>query len=233
MNFIRKELGLLRPLWLITPLFICIWTILAIWDRLGGADAFPTLGLVNGMYLTLTILLAGSLSVGEEKLSGMHPWHLTLPMPSFHQWLLKLVIAVLSSALCVSIPFALNLALNLVVGSSTLPFISTVRMAGLVALLTFAVFWSACFIGGFYERSFLLSSWCSSRVHCRNWDGGWRPERTALFHSYPNPSPVVIFSTLTIALIQSYRMFRVQPAQTAAHSSSTSAARRNGVRLVL
>src|SRR5262245_35601302 len=32
-NFIRKELGLLRPLWVITVAFLIIWTPLAIWDR--------------------------------------------------------------------------------------------------------------------------------------------------------------------------------------------------------
>jgi hypothetical protein len=205
-NFIRKELGLLRPLWLITLSFLVIFTVLGMWYR-PTRYALSANFVLAAMYQTMSVLLAGSLSIGEEKLSGMHPWHLTLPMSSFRQWFMKLVIAVSSSILCAAaIPSLLTVMLQLDTPSLTNIFLYVVS----AALLTVVVFWSACFVSGTVRAillsvivllafTFVLGVGVSVRV----------------FY-YPLAFAPVIIPTLPAVLLQSYRMFRVQPPQTAA-----------------
>jgi len=205
-NFIRKELGLLRPLWLISLSFVVIFTVLGIWYRPARYALSANFALAV-VYQTLSVLLAGSLSVGEEKLSGMHPWHLTLPMSTSQQWLLKLVIAISSSIVCVvAIPSLLTVVLQLDTPSIASIFFYAVS----VALLTLVVFWSACFMTGTVRAIllsvvvlFVLTSVAGVGMSSR------------VFY-YPLAFGQVIVPTLALALVQSYRMFRVQPPQTAA-----------------
>ena len=49
---------------------------------------------IVGVVSTLMIaILAGSLSLGEERTSGTHAWHMTLPVSALRQWLIKLFMA--------------------------------------------------------------------------------------------------------------------------------------------
>jgi len=220
-NFIRKEVGLLRPLWLITLSFLVLFTVIGLWHR-PDRYALSSNFLFAAVYQALSILLAGSLSVGEEKLSGMHPWHLILPMSAFRQWLLKLVLAVSASLLCAAaIPALLTVILQLDTPSFTSIFLYAVG----VAILTIAVFWSACFING-TVRAILLSvvvmfvltfatsigtTFRFSVAHLVKVAIG-----TPMFGLYfPLAFPAVFLPTFAVALMQSYRMFRVQPPQTA------------------
>ena len=205
-NFIRKELGLLRPLWLVTVSFLVIWTVLGVWHhptRYWASSNF----VVAALYQTMSILLAGSLSIGEEKLSGMHPWHLTLPMSTFRQWLTKLVVAVSASVLCAAaIPYFLTLILQLGTPSIT----ETLLYAVSAAVLTFAVFWSSCLVSGTI-RAILVSVILMAVLVFTAGVG----LSVRVFHD-PLGFAQVLIPTLAVALVQSYRVFRVQPPQTTA-----------------
>ena len=153
LNLVRKELRLLRPVWLFTILAAVAWTwVTAVW--LLNHRAMPThlemAGLIVGMGCTLLIvILAGSASLGEERSSGTHAWHLTLPAPALLQWGVKLSMALFAGF----------------VGAWLLPILITGRFlfrvsyphedayAALfklteVMLLTFAAFWCACATNG-------------------------------------------------------------------------------------
>ena len=97
LNLIRKELRLLRPVWLISLLAAVGWACLTLFGLLyerGFSRNFETAVVIVGVVSTLMIaILAGSLSLGEERTSGTHAWHLTLPVSALLQWLIKLSVA--------------------------------------------------------------------------------------------------------------------------------------------
>jgi len=97
LNLIRKELGLLRPLRLFTLLACLGWTCLTMLGLVHGRGStvnLPYAVIIVGVSSTLIIaILAGSLSLGEERTSGTHAWHLTLPAPALLQWRIKLYMA--------------------------------------------------------------------------------------------------------------------------------------------
>jgi hypothetical protein len=148
LNLIRKELRLLRPVWLISLLAALGWACLTLFGLLferGFSRNFETAVVIVGVGSTLIIaILAGTLSLGEESASGTHSWHLTLPVSAFRQWQIKLGMALLAG----------------VMGAGLLPMLIAGRLFGssrsladvhlgtgwlvVVLLLTFAAFWCAC-----------------------------------------------------------------------------------------
>ena len=97
LNLIRKELRLLRPVWLISLLAAAGWACLTLFGLLyerGYSKNFETAVVAMAVVSTLMIaILAGTMSLGEERTSGTHSWHLTLPVSAFRQWLIKLCMA--------------------------------------------------------------------------------------------------------------------------------------------
>jgi hypothetical protein len=149
LNLIRKEFRLLRPVWLISLLAAVGWACLTLVGLLhphGLTGSFETVVVGAGVISTLMIaILAGSLSLGEEKTSGTHAWHLTLPVPARRQWFIKLSMALFAG-------FA---------GAGLVPFLIARRLLGPLAdghvgrdlllgavLLSFAAFWCACALNG-------------------------------------------------------------------------------------
>lgn len=153
LNLIRKELHLLRPLWLISLLAAVGWACLTLFGVLyehGYSRNFETAVVSVGVVSTLMIaILAGSLSLGEEKTSGTHAWHLTLPASARLQWCVKLSVALFAGFV------GAGLLPMLTVGSFNL---RSSRMLGdvhfgtgwllAVVLLTFAAFCCACAVDG-------------------------------------------------------------------------------------
>jgi hypothetical protein len=147
-NLIRKEIRLLRPVWLFMVLAAVGWTwLMAAW--LPHHRTQPTnfvAALMIGMSCSLIIsILAGSSSLGEERSSGTHAWHLTLPAPALLQWGVKLCMALFAGF----------------VGAWLLPALIAGRFffesynslekafyAFAALLLTFAAFWCACAVKG-------------------------------------------------------------------------------------
>jgi hypothetical protein len=165
LNLLRKELRLLRPLWLITFIFVVCWVCVV-----GTLALLPNTAewrlklqllpmLMLAFYSPLTAVLAGCLSLGEERSSGTHLWHLTLPVSAGRQWGIKLSVALAAGVLC-----AVILPLTLVVASQSLmslPFgpdfswgvqpidwTATFVSVCLCCLVSFPAFWCACVVKG-------------------------------------------------------------------------------------
>jgi polyhydroxybutyrate depolymerase len=126
LNLIRKELRLLRPLWLISFLSLVYLTCLTLFRfrYLRDTNApFP-----EGVYVVLytpvilfaplVAILAGSLSIWEEKTSGTQSWHMTLPVSARRQWVIKLFIAIFTGLACaVLLPVVVMVFLGFIFGT--------------------------------------------------------------------------------------------------------------------
>ena len=157
LNLVRKEIRLLWPVWLFTAL--CIALLIAVAPLqlvLKSTDVsvtnvpFIAVAIVT-LYGFFALLLTGSISVGEEKALGARAWQMTLPVSPDVQWLVKLMVVLLTT-------FA---GLILVVNSGYLllgkPFLDTfdgsvgrhdwVQLLQL-ASLSLVGFWCACAVNG-------------------------------------------------------------------------------------
>ncbi len=240
LNLIRKELRLLRPVWLISLLAAVGWaclTLIGLLHERGYSRNFETAVAIVGVISTLLIaILAGSLSVGEEGTSGTHAWQLTLPAPSLLQWFIKLAVALFAGL--VGAGLLPMLIAGKLFGSSRV-FVD-VHLGGrwllVVLLLTFAAFWCACALnstvgavlwvlpalgaviltgifGGWVARKFMdfvLSTFDPLAHHV------FAAAVRMLWWFWRLSSPeeliltVLLVPALLFALFQSYRMFRAQ-----------------------
>jgi hypothetical protein len=143
LNLFRKEFCLLRPVWLISLLTAVGWacvTLLELLHPQGLTRNFESAVVGVALIGTLMIaILAGSLSLGEERTSGTHLWHLTLPVSASRQWFVKLCTALFAGF----------------VGAWLLPALISSNLWGeklslliAVLVLTFAAFWCACAVKG-------------------------------------------------------------------------------------
>jgi ABC-type transport system involved in multi-copper enzyme maturation permease subunit len=244
LNLIRKELRLLRPLWLITPLGLAGWMYVSMFGDKSKRGS--VLAVIMATAVTpLIAVLAGNLSVGEERSSGMHSWHMTLPVSARRQWLIKLSTALFVGLVCsVFLP---TLELNLIGPPSM--FVDAhqgMEWVLMVLLLSFASFWCACAVNGTVRAALWLFPAIGSLVlagRFGNWVGSEAMNlvvsRFDLFTDFrftnavsnlqrfvvlATPLRVITFlllPTLLIATIQGYRMFREQ-----AQDSILSVARR-------
>ncbi|MGO8813754.1 MAG: hypothetical protein ACLQVG_03685 [Terriglobia bacterium] len=152
LNLIRKELRLLRPVWLISLMAAAGWACLTLFGVLyerGYSRNFETTLIGMGVVSTLMIaILAGSMSLGEERTSGTHSWHLTLPVSAFRQWLIKLCMALLAGLVGAGL-LPLLIARRFIGSSHVLVDVHLGMRLPLVVLgLTFAAFWCACAVNG-------------------------------------------------------------------------------------
>jgi len=246
LNLIRKELRLLRPLWLITLLAAVAWTCLTMLGlavprpgsaekRSGAVIAVSVLGLLTTLILPV---LAGSLSLGEERTSGTHSWHMTLPVSARRQWLVKLLMALFAGFVCaVLLPVLVLSIAGLPSGS---PFMIVDLHVGMlrilcVLLLSLASFWCASAVNGTARAAMWVFPMLIGLGLAGEF-GGWVAQKlTDLALSRFNPfadfgftnavSNIQIFGvrtnfmlltmlflvpTLLVAVIQSYRLFRSQ-----------------------
>ncbi len=152
LNLFRKEIYLLRPVWLISIVTLLGWACLPLLKShplYGTASYLELAGVSLGAISTLMIaILAGTISLGEERTSGTHAWHMTLPIPALLQWRVKLYMALLASflgawLLPVLITRNLRIPDDRYMGLS----LTTAWLLG-VLILTFASFWCACAVKG-------------------------------------------------------------------------------------
>ncbi len=152
LNLIRKELRLLRPVWLITFLAALGWACLTLFGLLnerGFSRNFETAVVIVGVVSTLMIaIFAGSLSLGEERTSGTHAWHMTLPVSALRQWSVKLFMALFAGMVGAGL-LPMLIAGNLFGSSHSLVDVHLGTGWLLVVLiLTYAAFWCACAVNG-------------------------------------------------------------------------------------
>ena len=238
LNLIRKELRLLRPVWLIILLAAVGWACLTLFGLLhqrGSTRNFETAVIIVGVISTLMIaILAGSLSLGEERTSGTHSWHLTLPVSAFRQWLVKLFVALFAGI--VGAGLLPELIAGRLFGSSHM-FVDVhlgIRWLLVVLILTFAAFWCACAVNGTVGAVLWVSP-VMIAVILTGMFGGWVAQKlvdfilstfdplahhrfviavTKLWWFLRLNTPeeliltVLLVPALLFALLQSYRLFR-------------------------
>ncbi len=234
LNLIRKELRLLRPLWLITLLNVTVWICLTLFRSTKNAPFTMVMVAMGSLYA----ILAGSLSLGEERTSGTHSWHMTLPVSARRQWLIKLVMALFAGFVCAALlPVLVLIVGGYIFGS---PFMFVDPHAGMVwllvvLLLSFASFWCACAANGTARAALLVFPMIFALTLADRFGGWIAPKLLDLvvsrFDSFADfrftnsvsniqwfvirgtPLGVVtllLVPTLLIAVIQSYRLFRAQ-----------------------
>jgi ABC-type transport system involved in multi-copper enzyme maturation permease subunit len=158
LNMVRRDLGLLRPVWQISALTTLYTAGLSLLGALPVPPVpFPrTLEewvVMVPIYLSWVGLagLAGILPLGEERSSGTHASQLTLPVSIQRQWLVKLVAALATCVVCsLLLPTLALLAGGALRGSPFLFVHKTSLLDNLVAfpILTLACFWCACATAG-------------------------------------------------------------------------------------
>jgi hypothetical protein len=243
LNLIRKELGLLRPLWLIELLVLLYVACLALFRLLPsppGPEPRTVLewALLGPLVSTCIAMagLAGVLSLGEERRSGTHAWHMTLPISARRQWLFKLVTAMLSGIACAALFPVLTMIAGGAVFGSPLMYVNLRSLPDLLiifAILTFSCFWCACAANG-TVRAVILAVPVTAAIGLACSGGIWlgkelsrttgtledlvlsrfqlNPFAFAAVADFARSRVLWLFMpTLLLALIQSYRLFRTQP----------------------
>ncbi len=242
LNLVRREVHLLRPLLPLTALGSGGVGFQAGFDlvlkpsqppsnTLRGALTVVSTSLVGTLGFLLGIL-AGSLSLGEERTSGTHSWHMTLPISVQRQWFVKLSVGLLSSVVCtVVLPLLALLAAGSLHGApltyvdlNALPTWLTV-----VSLVSLTAFWCSCAVPGTVRASIwvfpivnivylsgvagmLLGDEMASRT------GTLVDMVISRFQMNPDagrvhydiPLEILVLAVLAFGLIQSSRLFRIQ-----------------------
>lgn len=92
-NLVRKELRLQKPILQLAVVFVFCWltTLLFQWFR-PRQNVIYLFDVIACVYAPLCSLLAGCVSLGEEKALGVTISQQTLPVPAGVQWLVKLVV---------------------------------------------------------------------------------------------------------------------------------------------
>ena len=110
-NLVRKEMSLQRPTFLVAFMFSACWLAATAFmylqpSRLLIAEA--TFAVLLAWYIPLVVLLAGTIAIGEEATHGTREWHLTLPVSTRVQWIVKLCVTLaVGFALAIGVPWAL------------------------------------------------------------------------------------------------------------------------------
>src|SRR5579859_1355719 len=153
LDLFRREIRLLRIVWLLSPFSLAAWTCLAAFSVSKLDDSWITAPAIflAGLLSFLMALLAGALPLGEEKTWGTHGWHLTLPLSASTQWLVKLFVALSVSIVCaVGIPFSVLLARGWLAGAlpSHLGHLPVWLWVCAALSITLLAFWCSCVVKG-------------------------------------------------------------------------------------
>ena len=167
LNMIRRELRLLAPVWLfavVAVLFLmCLTPIRLITTGtrpLLSAIAASLSATVIGISLALAPLLAGTLSIGEERTAGTQIWNLILPLSNRRQWLLKLVAGFTTCLACqVFVLFAAWVFGRWAFTPEANVFFNSIQNrvseASLTTVIFLSAFWCACALRGTVRASLL------------------------------------------------------------------------------
>lgn len=168
-NLIRKEVCLQKPVFTIAAVFSACWllTLLLLMLQPSRSEIFEgTLNGLTAVHMTIVVLLAGCVSLGEEKALGLAAWHLTLPISAFRQWLVKLLVA---AATTVLIGLALPLFLSLItlfkakvglVALQTGEIVPSVIVLTVMLIVGTLSFWAATFTGSTVQAALTTIATC-------------------------------------------------------------------------
>jgi hypothetical protein len=237
LNLIKKELRLLRPVWLITLLAAGLLLAAAPFRLVIhlNPDYLGAYGIgVTGMYLVLAMILIGAVSMGEERQLGTHSMNLTLPVSLKRQWFIKLFTNTLAGFVGIFLVVGIGrlvFGYLLFSGNPKMGYWDFFLTVMPFPLLTLAAFWSACAVNGTVRATVAvfpvaLSVWAAAFA------GSYVAEMKRMasaidwivlnahpFHSpwmsllmfYGYFGPIVLFIPLAAVLIfQTYRLFRIE-----------------------
>lgn len=153
LNLVRREFHLLRIVWTLGVVCAAMWTAIALFGLMPTPESDRFLMLVGIAVIANVVIavLAGAISLGEEKTWGTHVWHMTLPISANAQWAIKLCVALFTSIVCaVLVPIAiLNLGGGIGGPAHGLAGHGDFwKMLLYASLLTLAAFWSSCTVKG-------------------------------------------------------------------------------------
>jgi hypothetical protein len=154
LNLFRIELRLLRSLWPLAGLLTLSWIFVSLFRWVPEGVWIPSkFGEVAfGLTLTFNFLvtvLAGAMSLGEEKTWGTHSWNMTLPMSVSTQWFIKWLVGVLTAAtVCSALPMLILVIGGWARGNIWLMLAPNwiLQWPIGVAVLATAAFWCACVV---------------------------------------------------------------------------------------
>jgi hypothetical protein len=154
LNLIKREFYLLRIVWLLGVFAAFTWICLVFSGILlsSNNDFRAPVAAAIAATLSFTIaILAGTLSLGEEKNWGTHSWQLTMPLSLSAQWFVKLSVALFTSVICsVAIPLSVLFVGGWFSGSPFV-YLEHTRLWPYVltsVLFTLVAFWSGCAVKG-------------------------------------------------------------------------------------
>lgn len=153
LNLLRREFHLLRIVWALGVLCAAMWAAIALFGMMPTpeSDRFIMIVAIAAVANVVVAVLAGAISLGEEKTWGTHSWHMTLPISPSVQWMVKLVAALSTSSVCaVLIPIAI-LKIGGSIGGPAHGLVGHADLWEMVlyaALLTLAAFLSSCIVKG-------------------------------------------------------------------------------------
>ena len=240
-NLVKREFRITRVLWLLIAIYLAAWAFLVVFrlvpdERTGQRYIAFAVTAIMGVIIAV---LAGTLSLGEEKTAGTHEWHMTLPLSITTQWAVKLLFAVGSSVVGIALlPMGL-LALGRWAGYPIGEFLNNDVIVGWVleaAAVTLVAFWVACVVKGTVQATLWVfpigfvvglasevGSWLLGRFDptLQHWMArlvAWLDpialgrvlDRYMFYLGFRNLAGLVIAPLLAIGLIQSLRMFRAQ-----------------------
>src|SRR6266850_4109936 len=240
-NLVRKELHLLWLVWLLMIVTILGVLGLAVLQPLPGipheklaAAAFAYIVTIGG----IATVLAGSLSMGEERTWGTQSGNMTLPVSVRLQWLIKLAVVIFGSF--VGLASAVSLA-KIVFGQAFINILSYdfVGASGMLnillvsSMLSFAAFWCGCVVKGTVRATLLVfpalgavpwAYWAGMRASFQIWlrTDAISAVVASRLHPFPfAPSTRTMLSQIqswglmwfvlplvAVCAIQSYRLFR-------------------------
>jgi ABC-type transport system involved in multi-copper enzyme maturation permease subunit len=238
LNLIRKEIHLLQPVWFLTLLWIglmaCVGLLrlFQIRETILGQTAAASVVI----YVLLMGTLAGTVSMGEERQSGTHSWHLTLPVSLLRQWSIKLAVVLAASFICGlavlgTASLGVGLAFQDALGDISRNSVFALLFGGLL-LLTVPAFWCACAVKGTVRAAALIiPAWLVLGITAAATEF-LLSSRSAVsvveylvraVHAFPpshvlraiamQPGRLIVFLEillLLLALFQSYRLFRLE-----------------------
>lgn len=99
-NFVRKELRLQKPIAQLAAAFTLCWMCVVLLQWLRPRENITYLfDVLTCLYAPVSSLLAGCISLGEEKAMGLTASQLALPFSTWLQWLLKLAVCAGTAAI--------------------------------------------------------------------------------------------------------------------------------------
>jgi len=245
-NLVRKELCLQKPVLMIAAVFSLLWllTLALLFLEPARKEVFENvLVALAAFYVPVSLLLAGCVPLGEEKILGLTAWHLTLPISAWRQWMAKLAVGVgAASALGVVLPVCLAWLTVRMTGNG-LPHLLDDRHGGWLALIVTSAlmfplsFWAVTLLGNTVRAALtavlglgVLGVFAALGLWCGDHSNG---NETALlsvliswFHLRPDFLSAASFEffvlgltalpVLLLALAQSFRQFRRSQPQPAA-----------------